>query len=743
MTPADNRVGSIILALETYARIDAKPLSPHWKAELREVELADHVSALAELAKVLGWPPPHRIEGRPRPDQFPLLVYDCQRGWAAVRQWDGEDVLDLAGQQTSWSYKPEQGFFTLDLPNPLAAGGLNGRTSAIAVFWRVIMRRKQPLVMAGLATVFANILTLATSLYSMQLYDRVIPLASFDTLLVLTVGVLFALLLDFCLRALRALLIDREAQDVDAEVSEFFFARAQAIRLDARPPGIGTLAGQLRGQEQIRQVLSSGSIFMLADLPFALLFIAVISLIGGPLALVPAVSLPIAIGLALLLSRLIRGGTDRAQVSGNRRNGMLVESLDAAETVKSNRGGWFMMGRWNRLVREVHHYENPVKRVSAIAGSLFATLQQIAYIGIMAWGALLAANGEITTGALLACSIIAGRVNGPLVAQLPNLIIQWGYARSSLKALDTIINLPLDPASSAGALRPETIANRLELVDVVFSYRGAGRPAVDVERLFIGPNERVAVIGGIGSGKTTLLKLLSGLYAPQSGQTLIGGLDLSQIAEDIARRHIGYLQQDARLVNGTLRDNLTMGLGEITDEIIMQVARKTKFDAMIAGQQEGLALQIQEGGRGLSGGQRSLVGINRLIHAAPAVWLLDEPSAALDQATETAALDAIDDRLVAGDILVMVTHKPQLLQRFTRIIVMANGKVARDGPAKDVLRELFPRQRGQGPGQPDRNSGNSAAAAAESTSAASTPPVSRLLPEGTITSSLTSKGRSS
>jgi len=679
-----------IRAVETYARVTSTPLSPNWKDELAGTELAEGVDALAGMVAVLGWSPPRRVAGPPRADQFPLIVYDCEAGWAVVRQWESDGIMALARDRATLPYAEEQRFFVLDLPDPLAQDG----GKAISVFWRAIKRRKQPLVIAGLATVSANILTLATSLYSMQIYDRVIPLASFDTLIVLTVGVLFALLLDLSLRSLRALLIEREAQEIDAEVSEFFFARAQAVRLDSRPPGIGTMAAQLRGQEQVRQVLSSSSLFMLADLPFALFFIAVIAAIGGAVAIVPMVSLPIAVGMALLLTRIIRSGADRAQVSGNRKNGMLVESLDAAETVKAQRGGWLMIGRWNRLIREIHQYEDPVKRAMAVSGSMFSSLQQLSYVAIMGMGAYLAATGQITTGALLACSIIAGRINGPLVAQLPSLIVQWGYARSSLKALDGILKLPLDPSASAGALRPDKLDGELKIMDAMFAYLGSERPALEIERLSISPGEKVAIIGGIGSGKSTLLKLLSGLYAPRQGMILLGGLDLPQVAEDIARRHIGYLPQDARLVNGTLRDNITMGLGEISDETIMEVARATKLDAMIAAQPAGLALQIQEGGIGLSGGQRSMVGINRLLHARPKIWLLDEPTAALDQNTEAAALAAVEQSLGDESIFVMVTHKAQLLSRFTRIVVMAGGKVVRDGSAKEVLAEVIPRQRG-------------------------------------------------
>ena len=679
-------IGSVERAIENYARVIAKPLSPHWKQELAESDFADDEDALSDVAAVLGWEPPRRLKTRPRADQFPLLVFDPAIGWAVARQWDSHDIMALAGERGTMHWSDEQRFFSLPLPDPLASDG----DKAISVFWRAIRRRKQPLLMAGLATIFANLLTLATSLYSMQLYDRVIPLASFDTLFVLTAGVLFALVLDLLLRSLRALLIEREAQDIDAEVSEYFFARAQAIRLESRPPGIGTMAAQLRGQEQIRQVLSSSSLFVLADLPFALFFIVVIGMIGGSLALVPMISLPIAILFAMLLARVIRNGTDRAQVSGNRKNGMLVESLDATETVKANRGGWFMMGRWNSLIREIHHYEYPVKRAQAVASSLFSTLQQTAYVSIMGFGAYLAATGQLTTGALLACSIIAGRINGPLVAQLPNLIVQWGYARSSLKALDSIMQLPLDPASGAGALRPEKLEGAFEIKDAAFVYPGQGRPALEVDQLAIAPGERVAVIGGIGSGKSTLLKLLSGIYAPHQGSVLLGNLDLSQVAEDIARRHIGYVPQDARLVNGTLRDNIVMGLGDISDAEITDLAQATRLDAIIAAQQDGLMRKIQEGGRGLSGGQRSLVAISRVLLASPKVWLLDEPTAALDQATEQAVLEQIEKRIDADATLVIVTHKPQLLARFDRIIVMSGGKIVKDGKPQDIMREFSP-----------------------------------------------------
>lgn len=673
----------IISALERYARAHGATLPPQWDAELRELDLSDGPSALEKVRTRLDWDKSSVISGRPQPEDFPLLIHDPETGWAVAYQWVSDDALALISSRAPVRYSDRQTFFAPAIPDPLKGG----KTRAFGVFASAIAKRSRVLVIAGIATVFANLLTLATSLYAMQLYDRVIPLASFETLAVLTAGVLFALALDLILRSLRAILIEAEAQTIDKEVSAFFFARAQAIRLDSRPQGVGTMAAQIQGQEQIRQVMSSSSLFVLADLPFAILFIAVIAGIGGSVALVPVISLPIALFIAVMLAMNIRKGAERAQVTGNQKNGLLVESLDAAETIKANLGGWQMISRWNRLIRDVHHYEDPVKRVSAVSGSLFSSLQQTTYVAVMGYGAYLAAIGEITTGGLLACSIIVGRINGPLIAQLPNLIVQWGYARSSLKMLDTLLDYPVERTASGGGLRPSDLVGPITLKDVSFAY-GQGASVLEIDSIGIRPGERVAIVGGIGAGKSTLLKVLAGLYTIQSGSVAIKGYELGQLAEDFLRLEIGYLSQNTRLVRGNLRDCLTMGLGHISDDELVKTARATGLGALFSDQKQGLDIRVQEGGGGLSGGQCALIGLNRLLHQRPHVWLLDEPTSALDMASEKRVLDTVEAAMRADDILIMATHKLPLVERFTRVIVMQNGRIIRDGPASELLAQL-------------------------------------------------------
>lgn len=666
-------------------------LPPDWSGAAIDPAALQSSDALEALAANAGWDAPRLLKGRPRAHKLPALVWSPELGWSLAEQWESHDRLRVrVGDGLSvldWS--PELQVWELTFPEAVQR---QAPPAAIAVFWKAILARKDVLMAATIATVVANVITLATSLYSMQIYDRVIPRAGYSTLWVLTIGVVVALLLDFALRTTRALMVEREAARIDEEVSEFFFARAQSVRLDARPPGVGTMAAQLRGLEQVRSLMSSGSLFLLADLPFALFFVVVIAMLGGWLALVPLISLPIALGIAWGLARMIRADTDRAQISGNRKNGLLVESIDAAETIKANRGGWHLLARWNRLMQEVHASEDPVKRWTSTAGSIFSTLQQLAYVALIAFGAIEVAQGRMTTGALIAAAIVAGRVNGPLVTQLPSFIVQWGYARASLRMLDSILKLPTDEGPEAANLRPSTVASAIRLENVRFVYPGA-REGIAVPQLDIKPGERVAIVGGIGSGKTTLLRLMAGLYAPQAGRVMIGGLDASQLAPDVLRRHLGYLAQDYRLVNGTLRDNLLLGLSNPGDDAIMAAAAKTGLIQLINGHPRGLDLQISEGGRGLSGGQRTLTGLTRLLLARPDMLLLDEPTANLDDAVEGAALSAIAGQLGGSSTLIVVTHKMRLLSLVNRVIVVVNGQIVLDGPTADVLARL------QGSGQ--------------------------------------------
>ncbi len=648
--------------------------------------------ALIDVSADLGWQAPIIREDVPKPEDFPQLALVKGEGWLIALHPAAADYIEATGlvggsRPVHVSDIECFGFPIFPIASAQKMDLDEKDPSAASIFIKSLLRRKHIFVSAIIATIFANFLALITSLYSMQIYDRVIPRSGYSTLIALTVGAALGLLFDFVLRATRALMMEREAARVDEEVSEFFFSRVQSIRLDARPPQIGTLASQLRGIDQIRGLMSSSFLFLVADLPFALFFIYVIFLIGGAVAYVPLAAFPISIGLAFLFAWLIKSDTDKAQVSGNRKNGLLVESLDAAETVKANGGDWLMMGKWNRLIREVHDYEDPIKRTTATAGSIFSSIQQMTYIGMIAFGAYLVTVGEMTIGGLIACGILGGRVNGPLIAMLPNFIVQAGYARSSLRALNSILRLPNEETTSDRFMRPGSIEATIECNNLSFAY-GEDSPALEVGRLKIEPGERVVVIGGIGSGKSTLLRMLAGLYRPQQGQVLLSGLEASQIAPDILRRNVGYVQQDPRLVNGTLRENLILGLRDPGDEAIIEAASKTGLSRMIAANPRGLGLEIAEGGRGLSGGQRMLTLLTRLLLLDPKILLLDEPTSNLDQNTEAVVLQQIIDMVGKDRTMVLVTHKLPLVRLGTRAIIMANGKIVHDDTPEKTLSKL-------------------------------------------------------
>ena len=684
---------TILLVLEAMALRQRMELPPGWQGPLQdiinysgEVEGADP-DALARCCRLLGWPKPRRVRGLPGPEKFPLVAWRASSGWALADQWQSEQLLRVvaAAGVEEWAISGEKIiFYAIEVP-----GVRQSRmpSMALPIFLNAILSRKRMLVEGFIATAVLSIVALGTSMFSMQVYDRVIPQGGLSTLWVLLVGVMIAVVIDFILRLIRSVTLDNEAAAIDADISSQFFARLQAVRLDARPPSIGSLAAQMRGLEQVRATMSSASLLVLADLPFAIFLIWIVWMLGGVVAYVPLVAFPLSIALALLVANRIEEGTKGLQVGTYRKNGQLVEALDAAETIKATRGHWELLARWNQLSIDVHEQDRQVRRWVALSHAGVSAISQATYVIMVTTGALEVIAGRMTTGAVIACSIIAGRITGPMISALPSLIVQWSYARAALDGLDKILAMPVDREADGEYLRPESVAGALHLDNVRFAYPGS-RAGLEVSALQVRPGERVAIIGPVGSGKSTLLKVMGGLYRPQTGSVLISGLDLNQLAEDVLRRDVGYLPQDYRLVNGTLRDNLVLGRMDPGDEELMRIAASVGLDATISGHPKGLQLPIAEGGQGLSGGQRQLAGLTRLLLGAPRLMLLDEPTAALDPECEVRVMGALSRAAGEQGTLVMVTHKISLLSHVQRVILVVGGRVVLDGPTAVVLKRL-------------------------------------------------------
>jgi len=646
-------------------------------------------SALATFAEV--WRAanldgvPARLHN-PLPFDLPFAAYNSSAGWALIQTrsadgvWHGESVDGMAISMVTFDDAE-----CISLPR--RSGVHRGAPGAMRLVWDALWARKSVFIDAVLAASLVTLLALATSLYSMQVFDRVIPNQGFQTLWVLTVGVALSICLEFLLKQVRSYTVDKTCNAIDHQLSEWFFNRMLGIRMEARPASVGTLASQIKGFEMVRGVLASTSLFVIADVPFALFFMVVIALVGGWVVAVPLIALPIALVTGLMFQGAIQRHTRQNLSASNRKAGLLVEAVDGAEALKANSAEWMIQARWNRLVAETSHAEQSIRDYSSLSQNTTVGLQQLSYIALMAVGAYFVTENQLTMGGLLACSIIGNRAMMPVV-QLPGVMVQWALARAAIEGLEQVIALPNEADEAHQVLMPQSLEGGFRFERLRFAYGMAKRMALEVERLEIRPGERVGLVGSIGSGKSTLLKLASGMYRPAEGKAFLGGMDMALLAPLVVRENVGYLPQEVRLFSGSLRNNLLMGLPDPGEDAILEAARRTGLIDLIMGQPNGLALEITEGGRGVSGGQKQLIALTRLLLARPKVWLLDEPTGAMDSVSEARVVGLLRELAAEGATLVVTTHKTALLPLLDRLIVLQGGRLLLDGPRDAVLAKL-------------------------------------------------------
>ena len=623
---------------------------------------------------------------------LPLLCYTETHGWGVVVDRDPSDFWLIETEKESVKALTSELTHGLFLIRFNASSTHAHATDFIAesffAFTKKTINQYRPeLIEAALASLFIGFLALATSLFSMQVYDRVIPTRSDYTLVILSLGVLLTILIELAMKFARSKLMDFVVVGVDARLSREIFHRLLKLRVDQIPSSVGSLAGQLRGYEQIRSFYTSSTLFTLIDLPLGLVFLLVMVSVGSAwVALVPFV-----FGLgALYLGFSTREKINELATSGamfsNMKTGLLVEAVEGVETIKAGAGTWKFLSRWISVNSKTIESDLKMRSVTESVGYFSATIQQISYASLVIVGSLIVMQGQMTMGALIACSILSGRVLAPILA-LPGLLVQHAHAMAALKGLDSLYELKTDTHGIRRPLLPDMIHGHFRIVDAKFAY-GQNPPALVIPKLDIKRGEHIAILGPIGAGKSTLLRLLSGLYVPQEGQVLLDGLDLSHISRQVLSQHLGYLQQDHRLFQGTLRENLLIGMPDPGDSVITQAMERTGMINFVTKHPKGLDRPIMEGGKGLSGGQRQLVAFTRLVLCNPEILLLDEPTATMDDEQERRCIQVLTDQAKAGKTLIIVTHKTSILPLVSRIIIVAGNSVVIDGPRDSVLQQL-------------------------------------------------------
>ncbi len=553
-------------------------------------------------------------------------------------------------------------------------------------FWGVI-KTTWPLYSEVLvASFFINLFAIASSLFVMNVYDRVVPNNAMDTLTVLSIGVLIVFTFDFLMKMLRGYFIDIASKKTDVILSANIFEQMMGIRMEARPESVGNFANNMQQFESFRDFVTSTTITALIDLPFVLFFIAIIFIIGGYVVIVPILSVPLVILAGLFIQKPLNKYVKESYRYAGQKHAMLIESLAGVETVKGLSAESSLQRKWEHAVGMAAKIGTKVRGLSLTAISFSAFVQQAAGVAVVILGVHKITNGEMTMGALIACTILTGRALAPL-AQIAGLLTRYHQSMAALQSLDNVMKMPTDRLRGRTPLHRPVLNGDIEFRDVGFKYPRQAVPALSNVTFHITPGERVGIIGRIGSGKTTIEKLVLGLYQAQEGTVLMDGTEISQLDPASMRRNIGYVPQDLVLFYGTVKDNITYGAPFADDNSVIRAAKISGVMDFVARHPQGFDMPVGERGEKLSGGQRQAIAIARALILDPPILVLDEPTNMMDNRTE----ELFKNQLIEaskGKTLILVTHKGSLLSLVDRLILMDGGKIIADGPRDLVLKAL-------------------------------------------------------
>lgn len=536
------------------------------------------------------------------------------------------------------------------------------------------------------AALLINLFALAMPLFSMNVYDRVVPNRAMETLWTLALGLLLVIGVDIVLRLLRGHFIDLASGRIDLQLSSRIMERVLGVRMEARPAAVGAFSANLRSFETVRDFITSASVTAFVDLPFALLFLVVMAIISWPLVLPVLIAIAGVIVYAYVLQHKMHELSETTYRAGALRNATLIESLAALETIKTQGAEGVMQSKWEKSVAFLSRVSNQMRFLSAAATNGAMEVQQLVNVVVIIAGVYLIGEGLLSMGGLIACTMLAGRAMAPL-GQMVGLLMQYHNARTALSSLEQVMAKPVErPADASFVHRPE-LRGEIEFRDVEFSYPGQSVAALKGTSFRIAAGERVVVIGRIGSGKTTLQKLLLGLYQPTGGAVLVDGVDVRQLDPADLRRNIGYVAQDVTLFYGTLRDNIAIGAPYADDAAVVTAADAAGLTDFVNRHPEGFDMLIGERGESLSGGQRQGVAIARAMLMDPPILLLDEPTSSMDFTSEQQFKQRLKE-IAEQKTMIIVTHRNSLLELATRVIVLDDGRVVADGPRDQVIQAL-------------------------------------------------------
>lgn len=537
-----------------------------------------------------------------------------------------------------------------------------------------------------IASLLINLFAVASPLFVMNVYDRIVPNLAFDSLWVLAIGVGLVFVFDLILKHLRSYFIDVAGKKLDLQLSAKIFARVMGIRLEARPLSVGAFANNLQSFEMIREFITSATLGALIDLPFALLFLLVIWVVGGPLVLVPLTVMIILVGYSLYIQKPLAKQIELTSKIASQKQATLVEGLTGIEAVKINGAQSQYQVVWEQAVSKMGQHDIQTRKLANGASSLSGFLQQMMTVGIVVLGVYLVAAGDLSMGGIIASVMLGGRAVQPL-AQLSLLATRYNQAKASMSLINQVMEMPIEEEEGKSYVSRPKLQGKIEFDKVCFSYPGQQSYALKDVSFTIQPGERVALIGGIGAGKSSLEKLILGLYQCTQGDVRIDGVNIAQLHPADLRRNIGAIMQENHLFFGSIRDNIVMGAPFTSDENLLRAAEWGGVTAFTNHDPEGLERQVGEGGRQLSGGQRQSVAAARAIVMDPPIMLLDEPSSHLDRKSEVRLMNQLK-ALDRSKTVILSTHKSSLLDVVDRIVVLENGRLIADGPKAEVINWL-------------------------------------------------------